>query len=70
MSKTILKVTATLTTVTEIDSDLCDLDINPNWEDDAIKEYQELAEDELNESFKGFRQTASFDNFKLEVITE
>lgn len=72
MSKTIIKATATLTAVTEIDSEKLDfnLDDNPDWQDDVAKQLQELAEDELCDNFEGVIQTASFDNFKFEVITE
>lgn len=70
MGKTKLKMTATLTIVTEVDTELYKSGANPNWQNDAIKMYEEWVEDELNETLDGIVQTGHLDNFKFEVITE
>lgn len=70
MSKTTIKMTATLTVVTEMDSELYKLSSNPDWQSEVIKLYQGWAKDELNDSFESARQTAHFNNFKFEVSTD
>lgn len=70
MGKTKLKMTATLTIVMEIDTELYKSGTNPNWQNDAINMYEEWAQDELNETSDDFVQTGHLDNFKFEVITE
>ena len=70
MGKTKLKMTATLTIVMEAHTELYKSGNNPNWQNDAIKMYEEWVEDELNETSDGIVQTAHLDNFKFEVTTD
>lgn len=70
MGKTKLKMTATLTVVTEMDTELYKSSTNSNWQNVAIKMYEEWAEDELNETSDGIVQTGHFDNFKFEVTAD